>query len=57
MTSGVGTSVWLDEEAYALLMLAVDRLEARYGQRITSGQAVRDVLTEWLSVVEDDLTD
>jgi hypothetical protein len=47
-SGGVGTSVWLDEESYALLMKAVEILEGLTGQRMTSGQVVKAVLKQWL---------
>jgi hypothetical protein len=48
--SGIGISVWLDRETHDLLIKAVERLETRSGQRMTSGQVVNIALTEWMSL-------
>jgi len=42
------TTVWLDEETFALLRRVIDRIEAIKAQRVTSGQAVAFVLEAWL---------
>jgi len=41
------TTVWLDEETFALLMRVVDHLEIMKGRRVTSGQAIAFVLQSW----------
>lgn len=50
------TTVWLDEETFALLKRAIDHLEAIKGRRVTSGQAVTFVLRTWLEA-HDPLTE